>query len=372
MTASEHRRPHEEDTDDEAAFWLAIAAVPHIGPVRIERLLGRFGTLRQAWAAPQRELAAVLDSRALSALLNARAAQEPPRELEKYLTRGIDVVYPGHRQYPSLLAEISGRPSVLFVRGRLTPADERAVAIVGTRRTTPYGRQVAEHIAKELAEAGVTVVSGLARGIDTVAHRAALSARGRTIAVLGSGVDVIYPAENRNLADQIVERGAILSEFLPGTKPDAQNFPARNRIVSGIAQGVVIVEAPSRSGALITASFAADQGREVFVVPGNVYSPASEGTNALLRDGARLVRSGTDVLEDLGLVGVDQQAAVQLRIPVDEVEGRILSVLDSDACHIDDIAQQTQLTAAQAGAVLLTLELKGLLRNLGAQYYVKR
>ena len=290
-----------DDFQDDAAFWLGFAGVRHIGPVRIERLLAVFGSLRQAWSAPRGELATVLETRPLSALMSARSAIDPEIELEQLRTRRIEVVHPGHRSYPNLLAEISGRPSILFVRGQLAPADENAVAIVGTRRTTPYGRQAAEQVASEIAQAGVTVVSGLARGIDTTAHRAALAAGGRTIAVLGSGVDVIYPAENRNLADQIIESGAIISEFVPGTKPDAQNFPARNRIVSGMSLGTVIIEAPTRSGALITASFAADQGREVFVLPGNVYSPASEGTNALLRDGARIVRTGSDVLEDLGL-----------------------------------------------------------------------
>jgi DNA processing protein len=260
----------------------------------------------------------------------------------------------------------------LFVRGELTPPDERAVAIVGTRRTTQYGRQAAEQVASELAQAGVTVVSGLARGIDTVAHRAAVAAGGRTIAVLGSGVDIIYPSENRNLAEQIIESGAVVSEFVPGTKPDAQNFPARNRIVSGMSLGTVIIEAPARSGALITASFAADQGREVFVIPGNVYSPASEGTNALLRDGARLVRHGGDVLEDLGFVTGGSNAIAQMPLQIDEKESRVFSIVGSDASHIDDIAEQANLTAAETGAILLTLELKGLLRNLGAQYYVRR
>lgn len=349
-----------------------MSGVRHIGPVRIERLLNTFGSLRQAWSAPRGDLATILESRPLSELMSARAAIEPERELEKLRTRGIEVVYPGHRQYPKLLLEISGRPSVLFVRGQLTPDDENAVAIVGTRRTTPYGRQAAEQIATELAHAGVTVVSGLARGVDTAAHRAVLAAGGRTVAILGSGVDVIYPGENRNLAEQIIESGAIVSEFAPGTKPDAQNFPARNRIVSGMSLGTVIVEAPSRSGALITASFAGDQGREVFVVPGNIFSPASEGANALLRDGARLVRNGADILEDLGLLTSGGTAVSQMALPIDEKESRVLAVVGNEATHIDDVAEQARLTAAETGAILLTLELRGLLRNLGAQYYVKR
>jgi len=317
-------------------------------------------------------VATILESRPLSELISARAAVEPERELEKLGSRGIQVIYPGHPSYPRLLMEISGKPSILFVRGRLTQTEDKAIAIVGTRRPTSYGRQAAEQVATELSQAGVTIISGLARGNDIVAHKASLAAGGRTIAVLGSGVDVIYPGENRNLAEQIIESGAIVSEFVPGTKPDAQNFPARNRIVSGMSLGTIIVEAPARSGALITASFAGDQGREVFVIPGNVYSPASDGANALLRDGARLVRNGTDVLEDLGLVTGGGSAVSQMELPIDEQESQVFNVVGREASHIDDIADQTGLTAAETGAILLKLELKGLLRNLGAQHYVKR
>jgi DNA processing protein len=334
-------------------------------------LLAAFGTLRAAWEAPGEALRAVLEPRPLASLIAARAQLDPCRELERLHQRGIQAVHPGHPAYPRMLAEISGRPSILFVRGELVPGDERAVAIVGTRRATPYGRQVAERIAVDLVQAGVTVVSGLARGIDATAHRAAISAGGRSIAVLGSGVDVIYPAEHRLLAEELLAAGAIVSELPPGAKPDAQNFPARNRIVSGMSLGVVIVEAPARSGALITASFAGDQGREVFVVPGGVFSPASEGTNSLLRDGARAVRDGADVLEDLGL-SVQPALITQTHLPLDEIEQRLLSAVNAEARHIDEIAEAAGLAAPHAAALLLTLELKGLLRNQGAQYYVKR
>jgi DNA processing protein len=258
------------------------------------------------------------------------------------------------------------------VRGQITASDEAAVAIVGTRRATAYGRQAAERVAADLAAAGVTVISGLARGIDAVAHRAALEAGGRTVAVLGSGPDVIYPAEHRRLADEIIAHGAIVSELAPGSKPDAQNFPARNRIISGLSLGVVVVEAPTRSGALITASFAGDQGREVFVIPGSVMSPASEGANALLRDGARLVRNGIDVLEDLSLGVRENVDVVQRQMPLDAGELRILPAVKDEARHIDEIAEEAGLAAAAAAALLLTLELKGLVRNHGAQYYALR
>jgi DNA processing protein len=372
MTVRE--RPNAEpsaDAEIETAYWLAISGVPHIGPVRIERLLSKFGSLASAWSAPREELRAILDPRSLAELLAARTRVDPAEELDRIARLGIRAIHPGHPSYPKLLAEISGRPSILYVRGEILPVDDASVAIVGTRRATPYGRQAAERVAGELARAGVTVVSGLARGVDAAAHRAALSAGGRTIAVLGSGPDVIYPSEHGWLAEQILESGAVISEFAPGASPDAQNFPARNRIISGMTLGTLVVEAPLRSGALITATFAADQGREVFVIPGSIFAQSSEGTNALMRDGARIVRSAADLLEDLGLrVGAD--AASQSRLPLEEDERRLYDALGKEARHIDEVAEEAGLTAGAASALLLTMELKGLIRNFGAQYYVLR
>lgn len=359
------------EADSETAFWLAISRVPFIGPARVERLLQTFGSLSAAWAAPAEELRVALESRSLSELLAARSRIDPAGDLDRLRRLGISAVHPGHPSYPRLLAEISGRPSLLYVRGELAAADDTSVAIVGTRRATPYGRQAAERTAAELAQAGITVVSGLARGVDAAAHRAALEAGGRTIAVLGSGPDVIYPAEHRRLAEQILESGAILSEFPLGAKPDAQNFPARNRIVSGMTLGTLIVEAPARSGALITASFAADQGREVFVLPGSIFAQTSEGTNALLRDGARLVRDGADILEDLGLGG-GGSVATQSQMVLDDNERRLYAALGKEARHIDELAEEAGLSAGAASALMLTMELKGLVRNHGAQYYVLR
>jgi DNA processing protein len=359
------------EVESETAFWLAISRVPYIGPARIERLLQTFGSLSVAWSAPTDELRVALEPRSLSELLAARSRIDPAAELDRLGRSGIRAFHPGHPSYPRLLAEISGRPSLLYVRGELAAVDDTSVAIVGTRRATPYGRQAAERIAAELAQAGITVVSGLARGVDAVAHRAALEAGGRTIAVLGSGPDVIYPAEHHRLAEQILESGAILSEFPPGAKPDAQNFPARNRIVSGMTLGTLIIEAPARSGALITASFAGDQGREVFVIPGSIFAQTSEGTNALLRDGARLVRGGADILEDLGFGG-GGPIVTQTQLSLGEDERRLFEALGKEARHIDELADEAGLSAGATSALLLTMELKGLVRNHGAQYYVLR
>lgn len=358
--------------DAEAPYWLAVSRVPHIGPVRIDRLLQRFGSLSAAWSATGEELRAVLEPRPLSELIEARRRVDPHRELERIEASGIRILHPGHREYPRLLAEVSGRPAVLYCRGAILPEDDAAVGIVGTRRASSYGRQVAERIAAELAQAGVTVVSGLARGVDAAAHAAALNAGGRTIAVLGSGVDVIYPAEHGLLADRVLESGAIVSEQPPGAKPDAQNFPARNRIISGMSVGVVVVEAPMRSGALITATFAADQGREVFVVPGSVFASNSEGTNALLRDGARIVRDGADVLEDLNIGSAAAPSVHQSLLPLSENERMILAATDGEPRHIDEFVEATGLAAHIVSSLLMTMELQGLVRNFGAQFYVKR
>lgn len=358
----------------ETAFWLAISRVPHIGPVRIERLLSRFQTLEAAWVANAHDLRPVLDPRALSELLDARLRIDPPRELARIQERGITVYCPADAGYPRLLAEISGRPAILYCRGQLLPEDEIAVGIVGTRRATSYGRQAAQEISGVLATAQVTVISGLARGVDAAAHRAALSAGGRTIAVLGSGVDVIYPGEHRQLAEQIMTSGAIVSEQPPDAKPDAQNFPARNRIISGMSLGVAVIEAPMRSGALITATFAADQGREVFIVPGSVFAGSSEGSNALLRDGARMVRNGEDILEDLqlGTSATVRATQASLLLDLDQDERAIFEQLGAEPRHIDELIEATGLSAMRLNELLMMMELKSLIRNHGTQYYGRR
>lgn len=357
--------------DQEAAFWAAFANVRHIGPARIARLLSRFQTLSEAWRAPQDSLRLVLEPRALAELASVRRGVEPERQLEELRRRGIRILHVGHREYPMLLTEASGRPTVLYIRGSLVSDDAQSVGIVGTRRATPYGKSVTERIAAELAAAKVTVVSGLARGIDAVAHHVALESGGRTVAVLGSGVDVIYPAEHRRLVERILESGAVISEQPPGAKPDAPNFPARNRIISGMSLAVVVVEAPIRSGALITANFAADQGREVFVVPGNVGNATSAGTNQLLRDGARIVRDGADILEDLG-IGASPPAQLSLQLPASIEEALVLRCLGGEPLHIDEIADSANLSSREVAEILLMMELKGMARNCGAQYYVRK
>jgi DNA processing protein len=258
--------------------------------------------------------------------------------------------------------------------GDFAPPDTFAVAVVGTRRATHYGREVAARLSAELAEAGITVISGLAKGIDTIAHQSALEAGGRTIAVLGSGLDVIYPAENRGLARRIVEegRGAVVSEYPLGTQPDAINFPPRNRIVSGLSLGVLVVEAPEKSGALITVDFALEQGRDVFAVPGPITSYSSDGTNRLLKQGARCVTSVRDILEELDMQMVTEHVEAVKALPSDPTERMLLELLQESSQHVDELTNRSGLPSSTVSAILTMMELKGMVRHLGGMHYAAK
>ena len=355
--------------DDERRAWVGFNLVSGVGPVRTDHLLDRFGSLADAWEAATGQLGRILDEATLRRLVAVRDSDEVGQTVARMAATGIRAVIRTDPGYPALLAEIPAPPPLLYVRGDLLPADRQAVAIVGTRRMTAYGRDVTATIAAGLARAGVTVVSGLALGVDGIAHRAALDAGGRTLAVKGCGIAHPYPATHRGLSADIVTSGALIAEYAPDRKPDAANFPARNRIISGLSLGTVVIEAPERSGALITVSFAADQGRDVFVVPGDVRSLASAGCNALLREGARAVRSAEDVLEDLNLGGRAQATATQTAFPLDDAERRVMTHLTREPQHIDELAAVLGLPVHHLATQLMMLELKGAVRNTGAQHY---
>jgi DNA processing protein len=359
-------RPRERD------YWLALTRVVGIGPAHFQRLIAYFGSAERAWRAEGPTLvAAGLDGRAAQALLALRGELDPAAEEPPLAARGIAALTLDDADYPACLRTIGDVPPVLFVRGALTLADEWAVAIVGTRRASPYGRQAAEYLATGLAQAGVTVVSGLARGIDACAHRAALAAGGRTLAVLGHGLDTVYPAEHARLAGEIVEQGALVSEFPLGTRPDAPNFPRRNRILAGLARATVVVEAAEKSGALITVRYALEQGRDVFAVPGSIFSPGSKGTNALIKEGATPVTDPRDLLEDLHLSLVVEKQAVRASLPVDPTEAALLEHLTAEPLHVDAISRATGLPAATVSGTLVLMELKGLVRQTGPLNYVR-
>lgn len=361
------------DPRSDTKYWVALARIPRLGARRFQALEAFFPTMEEAWRASRADLRrAGLEERLCSAILAARPAIDPDAEMERLERHGVHVLTWRDPDYPKRLGEIDDRPPVLFVRGQLRPEDEWAVAVVGTRRATPYGRQVAEVMTGELAASGVTVVSGLARGIDAVAHRAALAAGGRTIAVMACGLDIIYPAEHTRLAQEIIEHGALVSEQPLGAPPRADYFPRRNRIMSGLSLGVLVVEGDAKSGALITARQALDQNRDVFAVPGSIFAPSSRGTNKLIREGeARLVLSATDILEELNLTVVAHQPPLAAALPADDAEALLLQHLGLEPAHIDEVGRAVGLPIATVSSALAMLELKGLVRQVGSMNYVR-
>lgn len=366
--------PDEALDDPELPYWLAFNRIKGIGPARFRLLIEAFGSAEAAWhATPADWHAAGLDARSATALERQRGAITPAAEVERLARLRVGALLLKNANYPRLLREIPLPPPVLYIRGRLAPEDDWAVAIVGTRRVSAYGRLVTERFARELAEQHITVVSGLARGVDTVAHLAALEAGGRTLAILGCGPDLVYPPENAKLAARIIERGAILTEFAPGTQPEAGNFPARNRIISGLSLGVLVTECPEDSGALITARFAAEHGRDIFAVPGNITSRASMGTNRLLQDGARVVLETRDILDGLNLHLAPQQMELSEALPADPTEASLLKVLAEagEPQHIDELCRATTLPAATVSGTLVMLELKGQVRLVGPMTYAR-
>ncbi len=356
---------------DPRKYWIGFNFVKGIGPVRFQMLLDFFGNPEIAWQAPAEALKeAGLSDKVIENFIQVRSSISLDLIWEKISAQGIAVLTWMDEGYPRRLREIDQPPPVLYVRGELTLQDEWAVAIVGTRRMTTYGRQVTDEIAGTLSRNGVTIISGLARGVDAIAHQAALDAGGRTIAVLGCGVDRIYPPEHRKLAERIINQGALVSDYAPGTPPDATNFPPRNRIIAGLSMSVVITEAGQRSGALITAAFAADQGRDVFAIPGNIVSPQSRGTNRLIQDGACLVMDSKDILEMLELTMVTEHKAARIVLPEDAVEAQLIEVLQIEPLHIDEIRTRTELPIEKVTSTLAIMELKGMVRQIGGMNYI--
>jgi DNA processing protein len=353
------------------AYWVGFNLVKGIGSVRLKGLLDFFGSLEVAWQAPVNALqAAGLSGKIIENLLNVRKGVDLERVWAKIQSQGISVLTWEDSIYPRRLKEIDQPPPVLYLRGELLDEDDWAVAVVGTRRITVYGRQVAEEVASFLAQRGITVVSGLARGVDAVAHEACMRAGGRTFAVLGSGVDRIYPPEHEKLAGRIMERGAIISDYAPGTAPDSANFPPRNRIISGLSMATIVIEAGETSGALITATFAAEQGRDVLAVPGNINAPQSKGTNRLIQQGARPLLKPEDILEALELELVNEKHEARAVLPADPVEVCIIQVLSSMPMHVDEIGVQSGLSIDKVSATLTLMELKGMVRQVGGMNYV--
>lgn len=358
---------------DEKAYWLALSGAPGIGPRRFNKLLEVFGSAREVWEGSLPALSTVLGRSPAEELADYRKRVEPRKVWDALVETGYKTFFSCEECYPKLLREISDSPPVLYYLGEYRPEDQLAVAVVGARSATPGGLILAESLAKDLAAQGVTVVSGLARGIDSAAHRGALMVNGgRTIAVLGNGLDQVYPPENKELMEEISRRGMICTEFPPGTKPLAQNFPARNRIISGLSLGVTVVEAAEDSGSLITAGFALEQGRDVFAVPGPIDRRVSKGANRLIKQGARLIEGAEDILTVLNLPFVSEQelaAADSDAGGLTPAEKRLRDLLAEGEAHVDILVRDSGLPASEVGAALATMELKGTVSRIASNIY---
>lgn len=355
---------------EDKKYWAALSTVPELGAKRIALLVEFFGSAKEVLTAPEKRLLETgLPSHAVSSLLKVRNHIDPDREWRRLSALKLGVITLADGDYPPLLRQIYDPPAILFYRGDLTVLDKPCIALVGARKATEYGKSAARKLAAELVRAGTVVVSGMARGIDSCAHIGALQADGTTVAVLGCGPDVCYPPENLQLRERIVRSGVILSEFPPGTQPKPQHFPMRNRIISGLSLATVVVEAAEKSGALITADCALEQGRDVFAVPGSIHSPLSRGCHRLLKDGAAMAEQAADILQCLGLAEVQ----------VDDVPGpgltplqsRILAAMEFEPVHFDEIAGRCQVKAPELAAALVEFELAALIKKLPGNYFLR-
>ena len=377
---------------DDLKYWVALSTIPQLGAARFRRLESYFGSMDNVRGSDLRLLReAGLDSRTAGEVATRVKQIDPDEVMEPLARSGVSATNWNREDYPPRLKEISDPPPVLYYKGDIRPEDEWSVAIVGTRRPTGYGRKAAAALSSDLSSAGITVVSGLALGIDGVAHRAALECGGRTIAVVAGGLDSVYPKEHADLFGMIHAKGAVVSEHPLGVRPDARNFPRRNRLISGMSLGTVVVEAAEGSGTRWTVYQALEQNREVFCVPGDIFSPASRFTNRMIQEGAKLVADYTDILEELNLPdspypagrsreedsvlsmeggepGKSQDAEI---VELDEAEAALLSYLSAEPVHVDDLCRESGLPIASISSMLTMLEFKGMVEQVGSMHYVR-
>ncbi|MFO7951239.1 MAG: DNA-processing protein DprA [Bacillota bacterium] len=363
----------EKQNINEFTYLNALNRISAFGPKRIKLLLDYFNSAAEAWKATRQELYSLPElQKHLDQFLKERESLDPEKEWERLIDQDILCTCPNCAEYPYLLKQLPFPPPLLYYKGNLDKLANPVVAIVGSRRSTYYGKEAAQMIAEELASAGVGVVSGMALGIDTAAHKGALGKRGYTLAVLGCGLDHCYPSENKELMGQIVSTGAVISEFPLDAPPLPKHFPQRNRIISGISLGTVVVEATAKSGSLITANYALEQNREVFAVPGNIGSPYSRGCHSLIKEGAHLVESAADILEELYLDKISEdQLSLDLASSTDltKSEQTLLNILSYQPMHVDNIIRLSGNSAAEVITDLLSLELKKKVRQTPGKYF---
>jgi DNA processing protein len=370
---------------DKLKYWIALKSIAGIGNITFPALMDKFGSLPAIFTAPVSHLKEIrgISKEKATAIAGFNNWDKVKEELELLDKNEINIITYQDELYPAKLKHIYDRPPFLYVRGNLKK-DDINIAVVGSRLASTYGKYTTERISRELALKGLTIVSGMARGIDSTAHRGALTAHGRTIAVLGSGLDVIYPPENKKLFAEIIENGAIISEFPLGTPPHSANFPTRNRIISGMSYGVVIVEAGEKSGSLITARLALEQGREVFAVPGSIDAAGSRGTNKLIKQGAKLIENTDDILEEIlpqiertivlkphSIANSETIAAKSSEI-LSTADQKIIGFISGGRVHIDDLISSTALSSADILSALTTLELKGIVQQHPGKIFSKK
>lgn len=359
-------------------YWLGLNTIPELGPVTIKRLWKHFGSIERVWRATDFSGIEGLRPRAISSFLANRDKVDLDAELTKVEAARVKVLTLADDDYPELLQHIYDPPPVLYYRGEMLKPGERTMALVGTRRASRYGLETAGKLAAELASLGIVVVSGLAQGIDTAAHQGVVEAKGKTIAVFGTGVDVIFPSENTLLAKQIELSGALVSEFPLGERGDRSNFPRRNRIISGLSLGVIVVEGDYQSGAMITAKEALEQGREVFAVPGNVGLEGSRGPHWLIKQGAKLVENVQDILDEINFQPLTSNIQTNIKtqepkpkpLNLTPEEEKILAAVSDEPKHIDVIAVAVGVLPSQAASTLMMLEIKQLVRQLPGKMFI--
>lgn len=361
----------------EKDFWIALNIVPGLGKTLFYRLLKFFGTVEVIFKAKEKDLRQVdgIGENLARAILGFNLSRESEKEKNFIRNNNVKVLTSVEEEYPENLKNIFDPPPVIYIQGDIIGRDLASIAVVGTRSPSHYGKLVAEKISGALAEKGITVVSGMARGVDSVAHKGAMDSGGRTIAVFGCGLSIIYPPENVRLRNRIIEQGAVVSEFPMSRKPDRGNFPARNRIISGLSLGTLVIEAGEKSGALITTQFALDQGRDVFAVPGNINNPKSKGPNLLIKKGAKLVEKVEDIIDELpfyikNTFLKEKETAVREKAALTEEEETLLSIIYPEASHIDSIIEKSSNSPGKTSALLLTLELKGVIKQLPGKMFV--
>ena len=364
---------------DAKAYYVLLSMVDGLGPRRLAALVEHFGTAEKVWFAGERDLRYVpgIGDKVISCLVTRRRELKPEQEIQRICDLGIRVISREEREYPQVLKRIYDPPQILYLRGNTEVLNKAMFAIVGARKATHYGITMARRIAAELTYAGLGITSGMARGIDTAAHMGALDAGGPTVAVLGCGVDVVYPRENRKLMEQIIDKSAVISEFPPGTSPVGGNFPQRNRIISGLASGVLVIEAAQNSGSLITADFALEQGRDVFALPGQVTHPLNKGCHMLIRQGACLVEQASDILDEMGIIegkGGHSFTDIPDRDTNNDLtpeEKKVYNVISDDPVSSEVIIERAGLKPSEVLAILAVMEINGLVRLLPGRRYVR-